>query len=232
MTYNFKVGQKWRYKSRIYTFNDFEILEVYLNKFVINVLKIRDSKGRIFDKWHISQFDELELVSDEEEDKESWSCEGRFGVVEVPKHLERWVADDLNRQGFSTRNATTTGGTNPKDIVGSKKANLLDIPLAPLFKLAEVQAYAKTKYPPFNWRDKSMPVRYSPYLNAAIRHIFAYADGENVASDSKLHHLDHAIEGLLILRDAQLNGNAIDDRIKGSAAKVLEEVNESLARGE
>jgi hypothetical protein len=42
--------------------------------------------------------------------------------------------------------------------------------------------------------------------------LFAWFDGEEVASDSGVHHLGHAMACLAILLDAQETGNLVDDR--------------------
>jgi hypothetical protein len=45
-----------------------------------------------------------------------------------------------------------------------------------------------------------------------FRHIFDWFEGQERASDSKVHHLGHVIACATILLDAQANGNLIDDR--------------------
>ena len=75
------------------------------------------------------------------------------------------------------------------------------------------------KYGPFNWREKSVAA--SVYLAAVKRHIEAWQDGEEVALDSGLPHLGHALACLAILVDAQSVGNLVDDRPKPGAAPGL-----------
>jgi hypothetical protein len=68
------------------------------------------------------------------------------------------------------------------------------------------------KYGYRNWREKDVRARI--YINAAMRHLAAWAEGQERADDSKVHHLGHARACLGILLDAQANGNLIDDRSK------------------
>lgn len=79
------------------------------------------------------------------------------------------------------------------------------------------------KYGPFNWREKK--VRAHVYLAAARRHLAAWYDGEDVASDSGIHHLAHAAASLAIILDAEATGNLIDDRpIPGATGRLIDEL--------
>lgn len=100
--------------------------------------------------------------------------------------------------------------TNPKDLAGQAKAELWLIPPVAKAWLAQAFKDGARKYEPYNWREKG--VRTSVYLSAAGRHIDAYLDGEQVAPDSKVHHLAHAMACLAILLDAEAQGNLVDDR--------------------
>ncbi len=83
------------------------------------------------------------------------------------------------------------------------------------------------KYGPRSWRvDKIMARR---YIDAAMRHMNAWAEGEEVAADSGVHHLGHARACLGILLDAQETGNLIDDRIPGAFPAVAERLNSWVA---
>ncbi len=114
--------------------------------------------------------------------------------------------------------------TNPKDLVGQTKAQMHLIPPAAKIALAEALMDGAKKYQPYNWREKG--VRTSVYLSACERHLMSYLDGEELAKDSGVHHLGHAMACLAILLDAVALGNVVDDRpLKGKAPELLEEVN-------
>lgn len=75
------------------------------------------------------------------------------------------------------------------------------------------------KYGPYNWREKDVKARV--YVAAAQRHLMQWLDGEEVASDSGVHHLAHAAACMFILLDALETGCLDDDRPKAGAAADL-----------
>jgi len=111
---------------------------------------------------------------------------------------------------------------NPKDIAGSNKVPMQLIPFGAMVGVLKAFAEGARKYGAFNWRDK--PISRSIYYAAAIRHIAACLDGEDIdpeSGDAKVHHIDAAIAGLLIERDALANGVNIDDRHKAGVTGDL-----------
>jgi hypothetical protein len=114
---------------------------------------------------------------------------------------------------------------NPKDAVGQNKVSLTKIPPVALLHAAKAMMNGAGKYGPYNWREKNVAA--SIYIDAALRHLLAWFDGEEVADDSKVHHLGHALACCAILLDAQENGKMIDDRPKsGTFASTLSKLNE------
>jgi hypothetical protein len=67
-----------------------------------------------------------------------------------------------------------------------------------------------TKYGPFNYRD--VPVAAHIYVDAALGHIMAYADGEDLDPDSGIHHLGKAMACCAILIDGIITNRVKDDR--------------------
>ncbi len=111
--------------------------------------------------------------------------------------------------------------TNPKDLVGIKKPRLSLIPPAGLVYAAMALANGAEKYGSYNWRDKK--IQSMIYLEACMRHVLSYQDGEDNARDSGLSHLAHALACLLILIDAKESGCIIDNRPKpGAMADLIE----------
>ena len=84
------------------------------------------------------------------------------------------------------------------------------IPPVALLHLGAAMEDGRRKYGITNWRGNS--VAGSVYLNAGLRHGFAFRDGEDYASDSKVHHLGHTLACCAIILDAKSGGNLIDDR--------------------
>lgn len=111
--------------------------------------------------------------------------------------------------------------TNPKDLVGAKKTRLSLVPPSSLIYQALAMEDGAAKYGAYNWREKKVSL--SIYIDAAIRHLLAYYDGEEFAPDSKKPHLAHALATIGIIIDALETGNLIDDRPKpGKAAEIIE----------
>lgn len=109
--------------------------------------------------------------------------------------------------------------TNPKDHVGATKPPLHLVPPALLLYLSRVMGLGAAKYGPYNWRTKK--VKYSIYLDAAMRHLLAALDGESDDPESGMPHLAHVAACCGIILDAQVTGNLIDDRpAKGKAAEL------------
>lgn len=100
---------------------------------------------------------------------------------------------------------------NPKTAAGALKTPLLSvIPPTVLIQVGEVMRLGREKYGAYNWRDQ--PVSYSTYVDAAMRHLASFWDGETVDPESGESHLANAIAGLSVLLDAIATGNATDDR--------------------
>ncbi len=123
--------------------------------------------------------------------------------------------------------------TNPKDAIGSKKAPLSTLPWPVLYELGAAMLEGACKYRRHNYRVAG--VRASVYFDAAMRHLVAWWEGEDIDSDSGVHHITKCIAGLLVLRDAQMQGKlAQDDRPpsspKGWLDQIQERVDDVLAR--
>ena len=117
----------------------------------------------------------------------------------------------------------STKDTNPKDLVGQTKLQTWLVPPSAKIALAEALTDGANKYGPFNWREKG--VRATVYIAAAERHVMSFLDGEDLAEDSGVHHLAHAMACFAILLDAIAQGNIVDDRpIKGASPALLKAI--------
>jgi len=112
-------------------------------------------------------------------------------------------------------------GMNPKDLLGLKKVPLSLVPPASLIYQALAMKDGAAKYSPYNWRENKVVALI--YIDACLRHLQSWVDGEEVASDSGVPHLGHALACLGIIVDAKETGNLVDNRPKpGVAAALLE----------
>lgn len=113
-------------------------------------------------------------------------------------------------------------GLNPKTAMGRRKVPMLSVvPPAALAYLGMAMRYGAheapradggTGYGPYNWRDQ--PVEASTYVDAAMRHLAEFWDGQDTDPKSLVPHLAHAMASIGILVDAIENGTCADDRPK------------------
>lgn len=112
---------------------------------------------------------------------------------------------------------------NPKTAFGLKKPAMSSVPPVALLHLMGAMKDGRRKYGLMNWRAK--PVSASIYYDAAMRHLMAWYEGEEVAEDSGVHHLGHVMGCMAIILDARASGTLIDDRAdKGEFVRVMKEM--------
>lgn len=85
------------------------------------------------------------------------------------------------------------------------------VPARPLIEVARVLTYGASKYDRHNWR-KGMA--WSRLLDASLRHITAFNDGEDVDPETGICHLAHAICGLMFVLEYTQTHPVLDDRYK------------------
>lgn len=71
------------------------------------------------------------------------------------------------------------------------------VPPGPMEEVVEVLTYGANKYSPDNWQHVDDPD--TRYFNAAMRHIWAWRQGEQFDAESHKSHLAHAVCCLLFL---------------------------------
>jgi hypothetical protein len=99
---------------------------------------------------------------------------------------------------------------NPKTRYGIKKPPFSAVPGVAIAEEAVVFELGARKYGAFNWRSNDVSARI--YLDAALRHIFTWMDGDDIDPESGASHLAHARACLGIILDASAGENLIDDR--------------------
>lgn len=118
--------------------------------------------------------------------------------------------------------------SNPKDAVGSKKVGLSRVSMPVLFELDAAMFEGAMKYGRHNYR--AIGVRYSVYFDATMRHLAAWWEGQDIDPDSGLHHVTKAIAGLMVVRDAMLQGKVEDDRPPVAAnQRFVQDLNDVVA---
>jgi hypothetical protein len=111
---------------------------------------------------------------------------------------------------------------NPKTAIGAKKVPLHLVPPSAKHHLALALSDGAKKYGPYNWREHQISV--SVYYDAAQRHWDAFWDGEDLAADSGIHHVAHAMACCALVLDALTLGKLNDDRPSQGAAPKLQQL--------
>jgi hypothetical protein len=112
---------------------------------------------------------------------------------------------------------------NPKDALAVSKVPLSLWPTTATLVGSLALLDGGCKYGRANFRVTE--VKASVYIDACLRHLFAYAEGEEVAEDSGVPHLGHALACLGILVDAKAAGTLVDDRApQGGYLTLLKEL--------
>lgn len=103
--------------------------------------------------------------------------------------------------------------TDPRPAVGLKhdagKPPLSLLDRHALEAIAEVMNFGATKYGRHQWRGG---IAYSRLIDAALRHIYAFADGEDLDPESGLSHVAHAGCCILFLLRMAHERTDLDDR--------------------
>jgi hypothetical protein len=79
----------------------------------------------------------------------------------------------------------------------------------PLLAIGRVLGFGAKKYKPNNWR---LGLSWSDTTASALRHVFAFADGEDIDPESGECHIDCALTQLMFLSEYYHTGTGADDR--------------------
>lgn len=117
----------------------------------------------------------------------------------------------------------TMKASNPKDIVGSTKVPMGLVPPITTAYLGLAHLEGDLKYGRANWREAG--IRAMIYVDACLRHIGKWRDGEEADPETHVPHLANALTCLSIIVDAQHSGKMIDDRpISEPTAKAIDDL--------
>jgi len=83
-----------------------------------------------------------------------------------------------------------------------EKPRMYLLPPKALVEVAKVLTFGASKYDEHNW--KKLDNLQNRYTGAALRHIFAHMDGEELDPETELDHLSHAVCCLLFKLEAKL----------------------------
>jgi hypothetical protein len=117
--------------------------------------------------------------------------------------------------------------SNPKDALGIKKAPMSTVSAPVLMEMGLAMLEGDRKYGRHNYRV--IGVRSSVYYDAAMRHLMAWWEGEDIDADSGMSHVTKALSCLSVLRDAMINENFTDDRPPKIKDGWIQELNKKAA---
>ena len=127
-----------------------------------------------------------------------------------------------------------TKETNPKDAIGVKKWRQFSaVPFNVVWRIGVAMIEGARKYGRHNYR--AVGVRASVYFDASLGHLTCWWEGEDIDSESGLHHLDKALASLVVIRDSIIKGNWVDDRppaidVDANREELQKNVDEIFAR--
>ena len=137
--------------------------------------------------------------------------------------------DHIGQNGGTGEHYPDSKASNPKDALGAGKLPLHLWPATATAHGSLALMDGALKYGRTNWRPAG--VRASTYVSASMRHLNAWFEGEDMAPDSGLSHLAHALAGLAILIDAEDAGMMTDDRmIPGGYLNAIDKLTPEVAR--
>ena len=118
--------------------------------------------------------------------------------------------DDRVFTASSSESVVTVKPSNPKDIVGVRKAPMSTVSAPVLAEIGVGMLEGAAKYGRHNYRI--VGVRSSVYYDATMRHLMSWWEGEDIDPESGMSHITKAITSLVVLRDSQIQGTVTDDR--------------------
>ncbi len=135
---------------------------------------------------------------------------GTYARIEAVPDEGTEAVDAALAAGGHGENTLTSKDTNPKDAVAVAHLKFSALPVRVLAGVALALSEGAWKYGRHNYRVAG--VKASVYFDACLDHLFAWFEGEDIDPASGFHHVDKALAGLMVLRDAMLGGKCTDDR--------------------
>ena len=124
--------------------------------------------------------------------------------------IDNTIVNLASTEGGEEPNTWTNKlGTGMKYDAGKAPISLID--RHAIEEIAAVLAFGANKYAAHNWRNG---ISYSRLIDAALRHLFAFADGEDNDPESNLSHIAHAGCCVVFLLGMIANKPEMDDRYK------------------
>lgn len=142
---------------------------------------------------------------------------GAVWEVSIARKLNKSVLAYPELESVSERHAVGVVA----DASGAVKADAdkprVDLlPARPLFAIGEILGFGAEKYAAHNWRRG---FKWSRMGGAALRHLLAWLDGEDLDQETGKSHLAHLGCDVLFLLEFEMTGTGTDDRYKRPSAE-------------
>ena len=124
--------------------------------------------------------------------------------------MMKTIREEIEDEEILARAAEGYPDDNPKTALGEAKPKLSDTPTIGIREMGRVHTMGAAKYGKFNWREHT--VSSSVYYDAAMRHLMAWYEGEDLDPESGLDHRAHVMACMNILMDAEDRGKLNDNR--------------------
>lgn len=92
------------------------------------------------------------------------------------------------------------------------KPKLSIVPKSAMFEMAKAFTYGQVKHGKHNFKENNTPL--TEILDAGLRHIYQFLDGEDYDEESQVLHLGNAMANLAMAIDMYYNRKNMDDRYK------------------
>lgn len=89
------------------------------------------------------------------------------------------------------------------------KARWSLLPIQPLRDAIDVLEFGSKRYGDYNWRKG---FEWTAMYNATLRHLTSWFEGEDIADDSRLPHLAHALVNIMFLLVFRDTHKELDNR--------------------
>lgn len=110
-----------------------------------------------------------------------------------------------------------------------EKPRMYLLPPKAITEVAKVLTFGASKYDEDNW--KKLDNLQKRYTGAALRHIFAHMDGEELDPETGLDHLAHAMCCLLFKLEAKLDGKSKEEGLRTAYSYEYRESDNPLEWG-
>jgi Domain of unknown function (DUF5664) len=148
------------------------------------------------------------------------------GFIALNEALEEVYVGSQDKYELVNNNKSIPEQSNKGTKFDSEKPPLSIIPTDALVGMANAFNYGAKKYSRNNFRNG---IEYTRLVDACMRHLSSWVEGESVDPESTLSHVDHAMASLAMLKFMEVNKPEMDDRWKNPETQKVDGSKKSQA---